>query len=68
MPKLFGRTYSKREVLDLVGDVSQVANARKAASTEGIERGSDLIEVFNVNLHCVGGLFAYLLCISFGSG
>jgi len=49
MPNLFGRTYSKRELLDRVGDMTQVANARKAALTEGIERGSDLIEVFNAS-------------------
>ncbi len=52
MPQLFGQTYTKRELLDRVGDVSQVANARKAASTEGIERGSDLIEVYNASGLC----------------
>ena len=30
MPNLFGRAYSKRELLDLVGDMSQVAHARRA--------------------------------------
>ena len=52
MPTLFGQSYSKRELLDLVGDVTQVASARKAALTEGIERGSDLIEVFNASGLC----------------
>jgi hypothetical protein len=52
MPDLFGQSYTKREVLDRVGDVSQVANARKAAMTEGIERGSDLIEVYNASGLC----------------
>lgn len=52
MPKLFGRNYSKRELLDLVGDMSQVAHVRKAALTEGIERGSDLIEIYNASGLC----------------
>ena len=52
MPNLFGQSYTKRELLDLVGDISQVANARKAALTEGIERGADLIEVFNASGFC----------------
>ncbi|MEM7132732.1 MAG: aldose 1-epimerase family protein [Chloroflexota bacterium] len=52
MPNLFGRSYTKRELLDRVGDISQVAHARKAALTEGIERGSDLIEVFNASGLC----------------
>ena len=49
MPNLFGRMYTKRETLDLVGDMSQLAHARKATFTEGIERGADLIEVFNAS-------------------
>lgn len=52
MPKLFGREYSKRQLLDRVGDMSQVVNARKAELTEGNERGSDLIEVFNASGLC----------------
>ena len=52
MPTLFGQTYTKRELLDHVGDISQVAHAHKAALTEGIERGSDLIEVFNASGLC----------------
>lgn len=52
MPKLFGRSYSKRELLDLVGDISQVAHTRKAELVEGIERGADLIEVFNASGLC----------------
>jgi hypothetical protein len=47
MPHLFGRSYSKRQLLDLVGDMSQLAGARKAELVEGNERGADLIEVFN---------------------
>ncbi len=49
MPKLFGKNYSKRQLLDLVGDMSQVAGLRKAELVEGIERGADLIEVFNAS-------------------
>ncbi len=49
MPTLFGQSYSKRQLLDLVGDMSQVAHARKAELVEGNERGADLIEVFNAS-------------------
>lgn len=49
MPNLFGRNYSKRQLLDHVGDMSQVANVRKAELVEGNERGADLIEVFNAS-------------------
>ncbi|MBT5876030.1 MAG: aldose 1-epimerase family protein [Candidatus Latescibacteria bacterium] len=53
MPHLFGRDYSKRELLDLVGDISQVANTRRAELVEGNERGADLIEVFNASGLCL---------------
>ncbi|MFN8489597.1 MAG: aldose 1-epimerase family protein [Caldilineaceae bacterium] len=52
MPELFGRQYAKQELLNLVGDMSQVAGARKAELVEGIERGADLIEVFNASGLC----------------
>ena len=39
MTTLFGREYSRRELLDRVGDMSQLAGARKAELVEGIERG-----------------------------
>ena len=52
MTTLFGREYSRRELLDKVGDMSQLAGARKAELVEGIERGSDLIEVFNASGLC----------------
>lgn len=52
MPNLFGQRYSKRQLLDLVGDISQVAHARKAELVEGNERGADLIEVFNASGLC----------------
>ena len=51
MPELFGRQYTKRQLLALVGDMSQVAGARKAELVEGIERGADLIEVFSSTLY-----------------
>ena len=52
MPRLFGRNYTKQQVKDLVGDMSQVALARRAELVEGIERGADLIEVFNASGLC----------------
>ena len=52
MTTLFGREYSRRELLDRVGDMSQLAGTRKAELVEGIERGSDLIEVFNASGLC----------------
>ena len=53
MAHLFGRDFTKRELLDLVGDVSQVAGARRAELVEGNERGADLIEVFNASGLCL---------------
>jgi hypothetical protein len=52
MPRLFGRDYSKRELLDRVGDMSQLAGARRAELMEGHERGAGLIEVFNASGLC----------------
>ncbi|MBM3262030.1 MAG: aldose 1-epimerase family protein [candidate division Zixibacteria bacterium] len=52
MAHLFGHTYTRRELLDRVGDMSQVAHARKAELTEGNERGADLVEVFNASGLC----------------
>jgi hypothetical protein len=52
MPALFGRQYSKRELLDRVGDMSQLAGARRAELVEGNERGAGLIEVFNASGLC----------------
>ena len=42
MTTLFGRDYSRRELLDLAGDMSQLAGARKVELVEGIERGSGI--------------------------
>jgi hypothetical protein len=52
MPHVFGRNYTKRELLDRVGDMSQLAGARRAELVEGNERGADLIEVFNASGLC----------------
>ncbi len=49
MPTLFGKTYTREQLLDRVGDMSQVARARRAELVEGNERGADLIEVFNAS-------------------
>ena len=52
MPRLFGKNYTKQQVLDLVGDMSQVAAVRRAELVEGNERGADLVEVFNASGLC----------------
>ena len=52
MPKLFGHTYSKKQLLERVGDMTQLAGARRAELVEGNERGADLIEVFNASGLC----------------
>lgn len=49
MPRLFGRRYTKKQLMDRVGDMSQLANARRAELVEGNERGADLIEVSNAS-------------------
>ena len=52
MPQLFGNQYTKQQLLELVGDMTQLAGARRAELVEGNERGSDLIEVFNASGLC----------------
>ena len=49
MPHLFGRDYTRAELLRLVGDMSQLAAVRRAELTEGNERGAGLIEVSNAS-------------------
>lgn len=49
MARLFGKNYTRDQLLDLVGDMSQVASARRAELTEGNERGAGLIEVCNAS-------------------
>ena len=48
MPQLFGHQYTKHQLLELVGDMTQLAGARRAVLVEGNERGSDLIEVLTL--------------------
>ena len=52
MATLFGRLHTRQQILDRVGDISQVAGARRAELTEGNERGAGLIEVFNASGLC----------------
>ncbi|HIO09643.1 TPA: DUF4432 family protein [Candidatus Poribacteria bacterium] len=52
MPRLFGRKYGKKQLLELVGDMTQLAGVRRAELVEGNERGADLIEVFNASGLC----------------
>ena len=52
MPQLFGREYSKKQLLEMVGDMTQLASARRAELVEGNERGAELIEVFNASGLC----------------
>ena len=52
MPRLFGKNYTRQQLLDLVGDMSQVAGIRRAELVEGNERGADLVEVFNASGLC----------------
>lgn len=52
MTTLFGRKYERSELLDRVGDMSQLAGVRKAELVEGNERGADLLEVFNASGLC----------------
>lgn len=46
---LFGRSYSRRELLDHVGDMSQLASIRRGRAIEGPEQGADQIEVYNAS-------------------
>jgi len=52
MATLFGRLHTRQQILDRVGDISQVAGVRRAELTEGNERGAGLIEVFNASGLC----------------
>jgi hypothetical protein len=45
MAHLFGRAWKKRELLDRVGDLSQIAGVRLAEWTDGSERGVRVAEV-----------------------
>ena len=52
MPMLFGRDYNRQQLMELVGDMSQLAGARRAELVEGNERGAGLVEVFNASGLC----------------
>ncbi|MCZ6631945.1 MAG: aldose 1-epimerase family protein [bacterium] len=52
MPRLFGRRYTKKQLIERVGDMSQLAGARRAELVEGNEQGAGLIEVFNASGLC----------------
>ena len=52
MPQLFGREYTKKQLIERVGDMTQLASARRAELVEGNERGAELIEVFNASGLC----------------
>ncbi|MCE2435040.1 MAG: DUF4432 family protein, partial [Candidatus Latescibacteria bacterium] len=49
MPRLFGRNFTRRQLLNRVGDISQLMYARRAERSEGFERGAGLIDVFNAS-------------------
>jgi hypothetical protein len=52
MPHLFGRNLTRRQLLDRVGDLSQLLHLRRAELIEGSERGAGLIEVHNASGLC----------------
>ena len=43
--KLFGQTYTKRELLRYVGDLSAVADARQSTLSDGNGRGMRIVDV-----------------------
>lgn len=65
MPMLFGRAYTKNQLLEMVGDMTQLACARRSELVEGNERGADLIEVFNASGFCFSVLPGRSLDIAF---
>ena len=52
MTRLFGRNYTRKQLTELTGDMSQLAGVRRAELVEGNERGADLVEVFNASGLC----------------
>ena len=52
MPSLFGHSYTRKQLQDLTGDMSQLAFARRSELVEGNERGAGLIDVFNASGLC----------------
>ncbi len=47
MAELFGRTMNKTEILERVGDIAQICDARRMTFSEGRAAGVDTIEVVN---------------------
>lgn len=52
MTQIFGKRYGKSDLLDVVGDMSQLAHARRSEQVEGPQQGAGLIEVFNASGLC----------------
>ena len=44
MPKLFGKTYTKQELLDRVGDISQIGGARQIRLAGGPHEGVEAVQ------------------------
>ena len=44
MPKLFGKSYTKDELLERVGDISQIGGARQVKLVGGVQDGVDAVE------------------------
>ena len=49
MAKIFGRSYNKRQILDRVGDISQLIQARQATMSDGFSKGTDIVEITNAS-------------------
>ena len=47
MAKVFGRSYTKKQLLDRVGDISQLIHARQATMRDGFSNGTDVVEITN---------------------
>lgn len=44
MPKIYGKHYTKNEILDRVGDMSQIAGVRRMILADGRETGVEVVE------------------------
>ena len=53
MPQLFGRDWTRDELLDHVGDMSQLAGARRSDTVSGPEAGAGFIEMWNSSGLCL---------------
>lgn len=49
MPHLFGKRYTRRQLQDRIGDMSQLLHVRRAELTEGAAQGAGLIDIFNAS-------------------